>query len=112
MKKWKKPGENISLKTKKNESAAVMEWLNSQTNLMDSIRYLIENEIRMNGVRNLQLTIPAERPSFVSSPLPPFNNEVASALEQPRVFAGHQPNVADAVRRDDEIDDADIESWM
>ncbi|GIP35757.1 hypothetical protein [Paenibacillus sp. J2TS4] len=61
MKKLKKPGENISLKTKKSESPAIMDWINSQTNLMDSIRYLIENEVRENGVRNLQNYIPAER---------------------------------------------------
>lgn len=61
MKKLKKPGDNISLKTKKNEAPAIIDWINSQTNLMDSIRYLIENEIRENGVRNLQNYIPAER---------------------------------------------------
>ena len=46
MKKIKQPGENISLKTKKNESPDVMDWINGQSNLMDSIRYLVENEIR------------------------------------------------------------------
>jgi len=61
MKKLKEPGGNISLKTKKNEDPAIMQWLNAQTNLMDSIRYLIENEVRQNGVRNLQAIIPAER---------------------------------------------------
>lgn len=61
MKKMKQPGDNISLKTKKNEDPAVMQWINAQTNLMDSIRYLIENEIVTNGVRNLQTCVPAER---------------------------------------------------
>lgn len=62
MKKIKQPGDNISIKTKKNEAPAVMEWINSQSNLVDSIRYLIENEIRVNGVRNLQHVIPSHRP--------------------------------------------------
>lgn len=62
MKKLKKPGDNISIKTKKNEAPAVMEWINMQSNLVDSIRYLIENEIRQNGVRNLQHFIPSHRP--------------------------------------------------
>ncbi|QJC53947.1 hypothetical protein HGI30_22075 [Paenibacillus albicereus] len=66
MKKIKQPGENISLKTKKNESPEVMDWINGQSNLMDSIRYLVENEIRANGVRNLQLFIPAERGILVA----------------------------------------------
>lgn len=38
-----------------------MSWLNSQSNLMDSIRYLVECEISSNGVRNLQACIPVER---------------------------------------------------
>ncbi|WP_206098581.1 hypothetical protein [Paenibacillus montanisoli] len=61
MKKTKLPGDNISLKTKKTEDPLVMAWLNMQTNLMDSFRYLVENEIMLHGVRNLQLYIPAER---------------------------------------------------
>ncbi|MDQ6418894.1 hypothetical protein RB620_05510 [Paenibacillus sp. LHD-117] len=61
MKKTKLPGDNISLKTKKNENPLVMSWLNSQTNLMDSLRYLVEKEISSNGVRNLQAIIPAAR---------------------------------------------------
>ncbi|WP_309122270.1 hypothetical protein [Paenibacillus sp.] len=61
MKKTKQPGENISLKTKKTEDPLVMNWINAQTNLMDSLRYLIEHEIVRNGVRNLQTFIPVER---------------------------------------------------
>lgn len=77
MKKIKQPGDNISIKTKKNEAPAVMEWINSQSNLVDSIRYLIENEIRVNGVRNLQHVIPSHRPD-------PVPGEAAeTALRQP-----------------------------
>jgi hypothetical protein len=67
MKKTKQPGENISLKTKKSEDPAVMDWINSQTNLMDSLRYLIEIEIRENGVRNFQTFVPMERNVLTAS---------------------------------------------
>lgn len=45
-----------------------MAWLNAQTNLMDSFRYLVEKEIMSNGVRNLQAFIPAERSGLQVSP--------------------------------------------
>ena len=44
----------------------MMDWINGQSNLMDSIRFLVENEIRAHGVRNLQLFIPAERGVLVA----------------------------------------------
>lgn len=112
MKKEKLPGTNISLKTKKNESPAVMEWLNCQTNLMDSIRYLIENEIRANGVRNLQLHIPAERPPIR---LP---SELAAESAERFAAAAVEGGGAAAARRhpapgpEDDIDEDDIASWV
>lgn len=69
MKKTKQPGDNISLKTKKTEDPAVMNWINAQSNLMDSLRYLVENEIIQNGIRNLQTFVPMER-NFSASSLP------------------------------------------
>lgn len=54
-------GKNFSVNTKKDETQSVIEWLNSQSNLSDSIRYLIEQDIRLYGVRNLQQIIPADR---------------------------------------------------
>jgi hypothetical protein len=68
VKKTKQPGENISLKTKKTEDLSVMNWINAQTNLMDSLRYLIENDILHNGVRNLQTFIPMERNVLTFNP--------------------------------------------
>ncbi|CAG7653306.1 hypothetical protein ACFQI7_30635 [Paenibacillus allorhizosphaerae] len=102
MKKSKQPGENISLKTKKSESPAVMEWINSQTNLMDSIRYLIENEVRANGVRNLQRYVPADR---TAAPV---------AVSYPEIAPVSLPANARKEERtaDDEIDEDDIETWM
>lgn len=102
VKKRKLPGENISLKTKKTESTAVMEWINAQTNLMDSIRYLVENEIRLNGVRNLQLIIPSQRSSLFASAVVPSGESVATK-------ASGEPLT---VQTADEIDDEDIESWI
>jgi hypothetical protein len=117
VKKSKQPGENISLKTKKNESPAVMEWINSQSNLMDSIRYLIENEIRQNGVRNLQLTIPSDRSHLLAAMFPPAEAamaEVAAAAEPAVTEALPQEAVAveepEAV--EEEFDEEDIESWI
>lgn len=118
MKKTKLPGDNISLKTKKTEDVLVMQWLNTQTNLMDSLRYLIENEIVLNGVRNLQAFVPAERSVLQSSPALP------QQIEQRSLIAGKEESAAaveEAEERhsapasepvaEEEIDDDDIEAW-
>ncbi|HET7628642.1 MAG TPA: hypothetical protein VFK44_09670 [Bacillales bacterium] len=60
-KKEKKPGDHIILRLKNNESPLVLEWMNRQSNLSDAIRYLIEEEIRANAVRDLQEYVPAKR---------------------------------------------------
>ena len=129
MKKVKQPGDNISLKTKKSENPLVMEWINAQTNLMDSLRYLIENEISRHGVRNLQAFIPAERNLLESaggggamvggirSAPGPLGTE---RYEQGENIAG-RPRSADAYTEDEtaadeaseeEIAEEDIESWV
>ena len=54
-------GKNFSVNTKKDENSTVIDWLNSQSNLSDSIRFLIEQDIKLYGVRNLQQIIPADR---------------------------------------------------
>ena len=95
MKKIKQPGENISLKTKKNESPDVMDWINGQSNLMDSIRYLVENEIREHGVRNLQLLIPSERGTLVAG----SGSRIATAPPAPAVVPAAAEE-ADAARRE------------
>lgn len=121
MKKQKQPGENISLKTKKNESAAVMAWINGQSNLMDSIRYLIENEIRLNGIRNLQHFIPSDRP-LIAAAIPASLLEMAAASE-PAPDTGRleaasgtgtpaEVDKSDSAPGADDIDDEDIESWL
>ncbi|MEF3302439.1 hypothetical protein [Paenibacillus sp. GYB003] len=106
MKKRKLPGENISLKTKKNESDAIMEWINSQSNLMDSIRYLIENEIRENGLRNLQHFIPSDRP-MIPADAARTRAEAAAALD-----LAPGPSAEKRKPEPDDIDDEDIESWL
>ncbi|MDB4866445.1 MAG: hypothetical protein JWR03_778 [Cohnella sp.] len=111
MKKIKQPGDNFSLKTKKTEDPLVMQWINTQTNLMDSLRYLIENEIRGNGVRNLQTCIPTERNSLTAfSSLP---QEIMS-LAGPSSDTHHETAVTREPERADEeeIDSEDIEAWI
>ncbi|MDF2653232.1 MAG: hypothetical protein K0Q73_9037 [Paenibacillus sp.] len=115
MKKTKLPGENISLKTKKMEDSSIMDWINAQTNLMDSIRYLIENELKQNGVRNLQAYVPAER-SFTMEYIQSIPDKSTSS---PPVDAGSGADVKDGNSQkeekvkplEDDIDDDDIESW-
>lgn len=114
MKNPKKPGDNISLKTKKNESPLIVDWINNQSNLMDSIRYLIENEVTANGIRNLQNHIPAQR-AF------PINGEPALPIPKGTIANFHHAEIAATqgqVRKeskyastDDDIDEEDIESW-
>ncbi|MCC3376800.1 hypothetical protein [Cohnella sp. REN36] len=90
MKKAKQPGENISLKTRKTEHASVMAWINAQTNLMDSLRYLIENEVLQHGVRNLQTCIPAERATLDAldeSPSPVGDASSSDASTSPAAAA-------------------------
>ncbi|MBD2870271.1 hypothetical protein [Paenibacillus arenilitoris] len=120
MKKTKLPGENISLKTKKSEDPLVMQWLNAQSNLMDSLRYLIEKEIYQNGVRNLQAYVPAERSvlhggsaeaqevAFV--PVAAGKQETAAAAEAAQE-AERLPDAPQAAP-EEEIDEEDIEAWI
>lgn len=98
MKKTKRPGENFSLKTKKSEDPQIMQWINAQSNLMDSFRYLIENEIVRNGIRNLQAHIPSER-----------NWNAAAGAGGGRGLP--VPLEPEPVDEEDDIDDEDIESW-
>ncbi|QYR21786.1 hypothetical protein KZ483_01715 [Paenibacillus sp. sptzw28] len=115
MKKIKQPGDNISLKTKKNENPAIMQWINAQTNLMDSLRYLIENELHQHGVRNLQSCIPAERTLLVPGS-PAHNTE---AMTSPAAAASLEAAAAGKLEEanepeqpvEDDIDDDDIDSW-
>lgn len=127
MKKLKNPGDNISLKTKKSEDPAIMEWINSQSNLMDSIRYLIENEVRQNGVRNLQSFIPADR-SLAVAPIvaaavgqaadPALQAasssaaEVAAASMSSATDAAVEVEAVEETPEEDNIDEEDIESWL
>lgn len=124
MKKVKQPGENISLKTKKNEDPTVMEWLNAQSNLMDSIRYLIEREIQHYGVRNLQTVVPTERIGWreagASVAFAPFVQAAGELSNVP--IAGVPPVVAPIEQEPEEISepeleeeelaDEDIEAWV
>lgn len=94
-----------------------MDWINAQTNLMDSLRYLVENEIVKNGVRNLQTFIPAERNvlSMMAEGHELIQNETASAVEGGRHPAPAEPFRSDpeptANAAEEDIDEDDIEAW-
>lgn len=122
MKKTKLPGDNISLKTKKTEDPLVMQWLNSQSNLMDSLRYLVENEISLNGVRNLQAFVPMERNMLqgtsasqqAASEYRPYAagiEQMAAASEEAAAVEKAPSASAPETVAEEEIDDDDIEAW-
>lgn len=122
MKKPKKPGDNISIKTKKNESPLIVDWINCQTNLMDSIRYLIEKEVVANGIRNLQNHIPAERAfsTNVDSVSANHNGLIANfrnvelSATNVESFTPNEVGLRKEPEKlisDDDIDDEDIDSW-
>jgi hypothetical protein len=122
MKKTKLPGENISLKTKKSEDPLIMLWLNSQSNLMDSLRYLVENEVAVNGVRNLQAFVPMERNRLQSHltlqqesesrpPLTGAQQVAAAIVEVSAAVNDPIPDHKFVPVAEEEIDDDDIEAW-
>ena len=53
--------KNFTYKFKKKEDPNIIAWIEAQDNITDSIRYLIEQEILNEGIRNLQEYIPAVR---------------------------------------------------
>ena len=53
--------KNFTYKFKKKEDPNIISWIEAQDNITDSIRYLIEQEILNEGIRNLQEYIPAVR---------------------------------------------------
>ncbi|WP_168122329.1 hypothetical protein [Paenibacillus sp. HB172176] len=111
MKKTKLPGENISLKTKKGEDPLVMEWLNAQSNLMDSIRYLVEKEIAASGVRNLQTCIPAERGELSAGGESDVEASKAANLEFSTGLGQSAAAAETAAEPEEEVDEEDIEAW-
>jgi hypothetical protein len=61
MAKDKIPGDNVIWRLKKNERAGILEWVNVQTNVTDAIRFLVESDIELNGIRNLAEETPSKR---------------------------------------------------
>lgn len=50
--KMKKPGDTVSFRLREYESPLLIDWLNSQSDIAKSIRFLIEKEINNNGIRD------------------------------------------------------------
>ncbi|WP_050499902.1 hypothetical protein [Clostridium botulinum] len=65
----RKPPKTYTYRTKKEEHPYVVDWLEGQSNLNDAIRFLIEEDIKKNGVRDLSKYIPAIR-SLPNAPSP------------------------------------------
>ncbi|MCK6259548.1 hypothetical protein LCY76_23550 [Fictibacillus sp. KIGAM418] len=61
VRKPKEAGGIVTWKLKQNEPQLILDWLNQQDNVMDSLRFLVEQEIVTNGIRNMQLHIPSSR---------------------------------------------------
>ncbi|HET7615917.1 MAG TPA: hypothetical protein VFK27_03080, partial [Bacillales bacterium] len=77
--KAKKPGDHIILRLKNNESPLIIDWMNHQSNLSDAIRFLIEEEIKANAVRDLQEYIPAKRKPLKAAAAQAENREPQQA---------------------------------
>lgn len=54
-------GTAIPLRIRNNENPNIINWYNAQDNISDSIRFLIEKEVALNGIANLQERIPPSR---------------------------------------------------
>ncbi|WEG19286.1 hypothetical protein PQ478_21610 (plasmid) [Alkalihalophilus pseudofirmus] len=53
-KKLKKRGEAVIMRTKMNEPNFIMDWINSQSNISESLRQLIERDVAENGLRDVK----------------------------------------------------------
>lgn len=61
-KKAYKPGDTLVMRTRVDEDHLIFEWADKQGEIGDAIRFLIEQEIRTNGLRNLAEHIQSRRP--------------------------------------------------
>lgn len=61
-KKAYKPGDTLVMRTRVDEDPLIFEWADKQGEIGDAIRFLIEQEIRTNGLRNLAENIQSRRP--------------------------------------------------
>lgn len=73
-------GRTYGFRPKKDESAVIMEWMQIQSNLNDSLRWLMEQEVRTNGLRNLQMYIPAKRPMLTLQEIPGIPETAANTF--------------------------------
>lgn len=56
-KKKKDRGDLIIMRTKKNEPQFIIDFINAQTNISESLRYLIENYVSEKGIRDVNVDI-------------------------------------------------------
>lgn len=55
-------GDLVVMRTRKNEDLKILRWINLQGQIGDAIRYLIEQDIQQNGIRDLSQTLTQTRP--------------------------------------------------
>lgn len=60
-KKLKGPGDNVIIRLKNQENVNTLKWLNSQTNIAESIRFLIELDVFANGIKDYSQIVPLNR---------------------------------------------------
>ncbi|MCR8987693.1 hypothetical protein NW801_22135 [Brevibacillus laterosporus] len=104
-----KPGDLFVMRTRKGEDPLILQWGAEQDNLGDAIRYLIEQEIRANGVRNLAEHISSKRPSLQPSPTLAVANgpigiiQESNSTQQQPVISQPVQYVAQEAKASDEI---------
>ncbi|WP_144646581.1 hypothetical protein [Priestia megaterium] len=54
-------GDTLVVRLRKDEDPEILKWAEKQNEIGDAIRYLIEEEIRKNGIKDLSQHIPAKR---------------------------------------------------
>lgn len=69
-----------------NDEDYIKEFCKKQSNLTDAIRYLIEEDIKKNGIRNLQEYIPAVRSRLDITINVETNPPVENSIEEKRVI--------------------------
>lgn len=89
MEKRFKAGAMVSFRLRKNEDERLIEWLNNQSSLSDSIHFLIEQCIQEEGLQDLGTII------FVKRDILPSSNEIADPLIKRLYDIGEEIHISD-----------------
>lgn len=87
-------GKVVPWKMKNDEEQLVLDWINAQTITSDSLRYLVQQEIALNGIRDLQFIIPQNRTiESIKQTICTSPNQPSSIIEQAPVSSFFQKEV-------------------